>query len=132
MCEVLFTSFVHYLDDGRVDLRVILQKHSVRCTEQFARENVLEEMKDLNATPESKQKMMEALKRIHFDDEGRSVFEDEYMQDLNGEDDEEPSASGMTFLTTKVISTRSFRCFDSHISPFYGYCHCSLIYERCL
>lgn len=47
----------------------------------------------MNATPESKQKMMEALKRIHFDEEGRSVFDDEYMQDLNGED-KEPSGSG--------------------------------------
>lgn len=96
---------------------MIFQKHSVRCTEQFARENVLEEMKDLNATPESKQKMMEALKRIHFDEEGRSVFEDEYMQDLNGEDDEEPSESGTTFSNSQgSFFTRSFRCFDSHIS----------------
>jgi hypothetical protein len=55
-------------------------------------------MKDMNATPESKQKMMEALKRIHFDDEGRTVFEDEYMQDLDGED-EEPSGSGKDILS---------------------------------
>jgi hypothetical protein len=75
-----------------------LQGHSVRCTEQFARENVLEEMKDMNATPESKQKMLEALKRIHFDDEGRSVFEDEYLQDIN-EDEDEESSSGEWYLT---------------------------------
>ena len=53
-------------------------------------------MKDLNATPESKQKMIEALKRIHFDEEGRSVFEDEYTQDLDDQD-EEPSGSGKEF-----------------------------------
>lgn len=47
----------------------------------------------MNATPESKQKMMEALRRIHFDEEGRSVFEDENMLDLEGED-EEASGSG--------------------------------------
>lgn len=52
-------------------------------------------MKGLNVTPESKQRMLEALQRIHFDDEGRSVFEDDYMQVLNGEG-EEPSEIGKT------------------------------------
>lgn len=81
-----------------------MQGHSVRCTEQFARENVLEEMKDMNATPESKQKMLEALKRIHFDDEGRSVFEDEYLQDLNEEEDEESSSGEWYFTGYQVFN----------------------------
>lgn len=58
----------------------------------------------MNATPESKQKMLEALKRIHFDEEGRSVLEDEYLQDFN-DDDEELSSSGkdILFLTSEFI-----------------------------
>lgn len=52
----------------------------------------------MNATPESKQKMVEALKRIHFDEEGRSVFEDDFTQDLSEEEDNEgPSGSGEAF-----------------------------------
>lgn len=81
-----------------------MQGHSVRCTEQFARENVLEEMKDMKATPESKQKMLEALKRIHFDDEGRSVFEAEYLQDLNEEEDEESSSGEWYFTGYQVLN----------------------------
>jgi len=79
------------------------QKHSVRCTEQFSRENVLEEMRDMNATPESKLKMMEALKRIHFDEEGRSVFEDDYTEDIYGEEDDEPSGSGEFSEETSLV-----------------------------
>jgi hypothetical protein len=74
----------------------VLQGHSVRCTESFARENVLEEMKDMTVSSESKQRMLEALKRIHFDEEGRSIFEDEELRDSNEdeEDDEDTSGSG--------------------------------------
>jgi hypothetical protein len=61
-------------------------------------------MKDMNATPESKQKMLEALKRIHFDDEGRSVFEDEYLQDLNEEEDEESSSGEWYFTGYQVFN----------------------------
>lgn len=88
-------------------------KHSVRCTEQFARENVLEEMKGLNVTPESKQRMLEALQRIHFDDEGRSVFEDDYMQVLNGEG-EEPSEIG--FDTEELLSEDTLQSLQEGVS----------------
>uniref|UniRef100_A0A7I4BAU3 HIT-type domain-containing protein n=1 Tax=Physcomitrium patens TaxID=3218 RepID=A0A7I4BAU3_PHYPA len=89
------------------------KKHSVRCTEQFARENVLEEMKGLNVTPESKQRMLEALQRIHFDDEGRSVFEDDYMQVLNGEG-EEPSEIG--FDTEELLSEDTLQSLQEGVS----------------
>jgi hypothetical protein len=70
--------------------------HSVRCTESFARENVLEEMKDMTVSSESKQLMLEALNRIHFDHEGLIIFEDEELRDSNEveEDDEDTSGSG--------------------------------------
>ena len=51
----------------------------------------------MNATPESKQKIMEALDQIHFDEEGRSIFEDDYTQDLQGKEDEEPLELGERF-----------------------------------
>lgn len=36
-------------------------------------------MKGLNVIFESKQRMLEVLQCIYFDDEGCSVFEDDYM-----------------------------------------------------
>lgn len=98
------------------------QKHSVRCTEQFARENVLEEMKGLNVTPESKQRMLEALQRIHFDDEGRSVFEDDYMQVLNGEG-EEPSEIGKTLWEDLACSKDYSYSLYSVLPDFYHMFH---------
>jgi hypothetical protein len=53
-------------------------------------------MKDMTVSSESKQRMLEALKHIHFDEEGRSIFEDEELRNSNEdeEDDEDTSGSG--------------------------------------
>ncbi|CAM6103597.1 unnamed protein product [Calypogeia fissa] len=64
------------------------KNHSLRCTESFMRNNVIEEMLDIQASKESQQNMLEALKRIRFDDDGRSIIEDEVMGDEDREDDD--------------------------------------------
>ncbi|KAK9672043.1 hypothetical protein RND81_12G072200 [Saponaria officinalis] len=53
------------------------KSHSLRCTESFMRENVMDEMKQLRPDDQSKKKMMDILKRFHAEDEENSMDEDE-------------------------------------------------------
>ncbi|CAM6103596.1 unnamed protein product [Calypogeia fissa] len=82
------------------------ENHSLRCTESFMRNNVIEEMLDIQASKESQQNMLEALKRIRFDDDGRSIIEDEVMGDEDGEDDDSDGRHGTVFSerTLKLIA----------------------------
>jgi hypothetical protein len=61
-------------------------------------------MKDMTVSSESKQRMLEALKRIHFDEEGRSIFEDEELRDSNeDEEDDEDTSGSEAFLTNETL-----------------------------
>ncbi|KAK3156939.1 hypothetical protein QOZ80_2AG0114080 [Eleusine coracana subsp. coracana] len=51
--------------------------HSVQCTESFMRENVLDELKQMQPEDESKKKMLDILKRLHMEEETESDGEDE-------------------------------------------------------
>ncbi|XP_021757730.1 zinc finger HIT domain-containing protein 2-like [Chenopodium quinoa] len=53
------------------------KSHSLRCTESFMRENVVDEMKQLRPDDESKKKMLEILKRFHAEDEEDGMDEDD-------------------------------------------------------
>ncbi|XP_019169832.1 PREDICTED: zinc finger HIT domain-containing protein 2 [Ipomoea nil] len=53
------------------------KSHSLRCTESFMRENVMEELHQSQPDEQSKQKMLGILKRLHSEDEMESLDEDE-------------------------------------------------------
>ncbi|KMT12437.1 hypothetical protein BVRB_5g103670 isoform B [Beta vulgaris subsp. vulgaris] len=53
------------------------QSHSLRCTESFMRENVVDELRQQRPDDESKKKMLDILKRYHAEDEEDSMDEDE-------------------------------------------------------
>ncbi|KAJ9173765.1 hypothetical protein P3X46_016871 [Hevea brasiliensis] len=44
------------------------KSHSLRCTESFMRENVVEELQHMQSNDETKQKMLEILKRLHLEE----------------------------------------------------------------
>lgn len=46
-----------------------VQKHNLRCTESFMRENVIEEMRQMQQDGETKRRMLEMLKRVHLEEE---------------------------------------------------------------
>lgn len=54
----------------------VLQSHSIRCTESFMRENVVEELRHLQPDDQTKRKMLEILKRFHSEDETEPLDED--------------------------------------------------------
>lgn len=55
---------------------VLWQSHSLRCTESFMKENVVEELQQLQPDNETKQKMLDILKRFHEEEETDSMDED--------------------------------------------------------
>ncbi|GMP31339.1 hypothetical protein CsSME_00005595 [Camellia sinensis var. sinensis] len=62
-----------------VDVDLICQfllSHCLRCTESFMRENVMEEMRQLQPDDENKQKMLDILKRFHSEEEMDNMDED--------------------------------------------------------
>ncbi|KAL3499172.1 hypothetical protein ACH5RR_038265 [Cinchona calisaya] len=58
------------------------KSHSLGCTESFMRENVEEELRQLQPDDQTKQKMLDILKRIHSQ-------EDEEMDDIDDDSDSE-------------------------------------------
>lgn len=46
----------------------IWQGHSLQCTESFMRENVMEEMQQIQPEDETKRKMLDILKRFHSEE----------------------------------------------------------------
>lgn len=49
------------------------QSHSLQCTESFMRENVVEELQQMQPDDETKQKMLDILKRFHSEEETDSM-----------------------------------------------------------
>ena len=52
------------------------QRHNLRCTESFTRENVMEELKQVQPDEETKRKMLDILKRFHSEEEMSSDDEE--------------------------------------------------------
>lgn len=55
----------------------LIQSHSLRCTESFMRENVVEELQQMQSNDETKRKMLEILKRLHLEEEMDSMDEED-------------------------------------------------------
>ena len=53
------------------------QGHSIRCTESFMRDNVMEELQQMQPGEETKRKMMDILKRFHSEDNDEVSSDDE-------------------------------------------------------
>ncbi|XP_047330579.1 zinc finger HIT domain-containing protein 2 [Impatiens glandulifera] len=82
VCEKQFSKYTcprcnaHYCSLG------CYKSHSVGCTESFMRENVVQELRQLQTDDESKQKMLDILKRVHGEEE------DDDEEDYNMDEDD--------------------------------------------
>ncbi|XP_058085467.1 uncharacterized protein LOC131232941 [Magnolia sinica] len=55
------------------------KRHSLRCTESFTRENVVEELRQMQPEDETKRKMLDILKRFHSEEDMDCIDEDDIM-----------------------------------------------------
>ncbi|KAJ4840917.1 hypothetical protein Tsubulata_001113 [Turnera subulata] len=60
------------------------KSHSIRCTESFMRENVVEEMRHMQSDDQTKRKMIDILKRFHSQEQEE---EEDEMDSMDEDDD---------------------------------------------
>ncbi|KAL2527764.1 HIT-type Zinc finger family protein [Abeliophyllum distichum] len=82
VCEKQFSQYTCPRCNIRYCSLHCYKSHSLRCTESFMRENVVQEMQQLQPDNETKQKMLDILKRFHEEEETDSMDEDDsYMSE---------------------------------------------------
>ncbi|PKA46528.1 hypothetical protein AXF42_Ash012661 [Apostasia shenzhenica] len=79
VCEKQFSRYTCPRCNTRYCSLECYKGHSLRCTESFMRENVMEELQQMKSNDESKRKMLEILKRVHSDEEMDSDGEEDSM-----------------------------------------------------
>ncbi|XP_042403438.1 zinc finger HIT domain-containing protein 2-like isoform X2 [Zingiber officinale] len=84
VCQKQFSQYTCPRCNSRYCSLQCYKRHSLRCTESFMRENVMEELKQVQPDDETKRKMVDILKRFHSEEE------------MNSEDDE-------TMLSEEII-----------------------------
>ncbi|CAM0956445.1 unnamed protein product [Alopecurus aequalis] len=79
VCQKQFAQYTCPRCNTRYCSLTCYKGHGVQCTESFMRENVTEELKQIQPEDESKRKMLDILKRFHLEEEMESDGEDESM-----------------------------------------------------
>ncbi|XP_059655926.1 uncharacterized protein LOC132302935 [Cornus florida] len=77
VCQKQFSQYTCPRCNSRYCSLQCYKSHSLRCTESFMRENVVEELQHLQPDDESKQKMLDILKRFHSEEDMDSMDEDD-------------------------------------------------------
>ncbi|MFS7913584.1 putative Shq1 protein [Helianthus anomalus] len=76
VCQKQFSQYTCPRCNTRYCSLPCYKSHSLRCTESFMRDNVMEEMQQLEAGDDTKQKMLDILKRFHSEEEAESMDDD--------------------------------------------------------
>ncbi|XP_040987153.1 zinc finger HIT domain-containing protein 2 isoform X2 [Juglans microcarpa x Juglans regia] len=76
-CQKQFSQYTCPRCNSRYCSLHCYKSHSLRCTESFMRENVVEELRQMQSNDETKRKMLDILKRFHSDEEIESMDEDD-------------------------------------------------------
>ncbi|KAK4848723.1 hypothetical protein QYF36_016551 [Acer negundo] len=77
VCQKQFSQYTCPRCNSRYCSLKCYQSHSSRCTESFMRENVVDEMRQMKSNDQTKQKMLDILKRFHSEEEVDVMDEDE-------------------------------------------------------
>ncbi|KAL0372919.1 UNVERIFIED_CONTAM: hypothetical protein Scaly_0973500 [Sesamum calycinum] len=85
VCEKQFSQYTCPRCNTRYCSLHCYKSHSLRCTESFMRENVMEELQQLQPDEQSKSKMLDILKRFHEEEETDSLDEEESDSSLSEE-----------------------------------------------
>ncbi|XP_021283609.1 zinc finger HIT domain-containing protein 2 isoform X2 [Herrania umbratica] len=85
VCQKQFSQYTCPRCNSRYCSLHCYKSHSLGCTESFMRENVVEELRQLQPDDEIKRKMLEILKRFHSEEETHTVDEDDDDSTLSDE-----------------------------------------------
>ncbi|XP_040366734.1 zinc finger HIT domain-containing protein 2 isoform X2 [Rosa chinensis] len=76
VCQKQFSQYTCPRCNSRYCSLHCYKSHNIRCTESFMRDNVVGELGQLGPNDQTKQKMMDILKRFHSEDEADGMDED--------------------------------------------------------
>nr|XP_043629454.1 zinc finger HIT domain-containing protein 2 [Erigeron canadensis] len=93
VCQKQFSQYTCPRCNTRYCSLPCYKSHSLRCTESFMRDNVMGEMQHLESGDETKQKMLDILKRFHSEE----------LEQDDGVDDDGLSDSGLSEETVQKI-----------------------------
>ncbi|XP_042482411.1 zinc finger HIT domain-containing protein 2-like [Macadamia integrifolia] len=82
VCQKQFSQYTCPRCNSRYCSLQCYKAHSLRCTESFMRENVVEEFRQLQPNDETKRKMLDILKRLHTEEEMDDMDEDGVFPEL--------------------------------------------------
>ncbi|KAJ4954520.1 hypothetical protein NE237_011303 [Protea cynaroides] len=77
VCQKQFSQYTCPRCNSRYCSLPCYKAHSLRCTESFMQENVVEELRQLQPNDETKRKMLDILKRLHTEEEMDDMDEDD-------------------------------------------------------
>nr|POE97664.1 zinc finger hit domain-containing protein 2 [Quercus suber] len=77
VCQKQFSQYTCPRCNSRYCSLQCYKSHSLQCTESFMRENVVEELQQMQPDDETKQKMLDILKRFHSEEETDSMDVDD-------------------------------------------------------
>ncbi|KAL8256113.1 hypothetical protein R6Q59_031180 [Mikania micrantha] len=77
VCQKQFSQYTCPRCNTRYCSLPCYKSHSLRCTESFMRDNVMEEMQQLEPGDDTKLKMLDILKRFHSEEEAESMIDDD-------------------------------------------------------
>ncbi|KAK4268581.1 hypothetical protein QN277_025214 [Acacia crassicarpa] len=76
VCQKQFSQYTCPRCNSRYCSLQCYKSHSVRCTESFMEENVVQELQQIQPDDKTKNKMLDILKRFHSEEESDSMDED--------------------------------------------------------
>ncbi|KAE8727324.1 hypothetical protein F3Y22_tig00005465pilonHSYRG00052 [Hibiscus syriacus] len=85
VCQKQFSQYTCPRCNSRYCSLPCYKSHSLRCTESFMRENVVDELRQLQPDDQTKRKMLEILKRVHSEEEADPIDEDAHYSTLSDE-----------------------------------------------
>ncbi|KAF5734960.1 HIT-type Zinc finger family protein [Tripterygium wilfordii] len=98
VCQKQFSQYTCPRCNSRYCTLQCYKTHSLRCTESFMRENVEEELRQMQPDDQTKRRMLDILKRFHSEEETGSMDEEE------GEGEEEGDSTLSEEIIQKISS----------------------------
>uniref|UniRef100_A0A1D1XGW2 Zinc finger HIT domain-containing protein 2 n=1 Tax=Anthurium amnicola TaxID=1678845 RepID=A0A1D1XGW2_9ARAE len=116
VCQKQFSQYTCPRCNTRYCSLQCYQKHGLHCTESFMRENVMEEMSQMQPDTETKRRMLEILNRMHLEGEASNDEDDDRDEDsVLSEETVQKILSG-TDVSLKDLSPKKLKQFHRAIA----------------
>ncbi|KAK9120739.1 hypothetical protein Syun_018356 [Stephania yunnanensis] len=110
VCQKQFSQYACPRCNSRYCSLHCYKAHSLRCTESFMRDNVVQELKQMKPDDETKKKMLNILKRFHSEEEEMDPMDEDDGDSVLSEETIQKILSGQD-LSLDDLSSEEMKCF---------------------